>query len=126
MIKINEVNINNIVDVINKRNLGKNIFLFAMGMLGSAMAFNLFYEPYNVIPTGSSGFVLLISNFVDIDTSLLVFFVNLFLLLLGLLVLGYDYALKNIAVTILYPSFIKATTLITRFIDFEETSLFFH
>ena len=37
---------------------------------------------------------------------------------------GWDYSLKLIAVTILYPTFLKSTTLITRFIDLENTSLF--
>ena len=35
-----------------------------------------------------------------------------------------EYSLKIIPVTVLYPSFLKATTLITRFIDLENTSLF--
>ena len=124
MMKLNEVKVSDIVSIIYKKNLGKNIFLFVMGMLGSAMAFNLFYEPYNVIPTGSSGLGLIISKVTNIDSSMVMLILNLILLVLGLFVFGFDYALKNIAITILYPSFIKATTLITRFIDFEDTSLF--
>ena len=47
-----------------------------MGMLISALAFNLFFDPYDVIPTGSSGLALLISRFVDIAVffSCLIFF----------------------------------------------------
>lgn len=124
MMKLKEVNVSDIVDIIYKKNLGKNIFLFVMGMLGAAFAFNLFYEPYSVIPTGSSGLGLIISKVTNTDSSVVMLFLNLSLLVLGLFVFGYDYALKNLAITILYPSFIKATTLITRFIDFEDTSLF--
>ena len=46
------------------------------------------------------------------------------LLLIGFLVFKWEYAAKMIAVTVLYPSFLKATTLITRYIDLENTSLF--
>ena len=48
----------------------------------------------------------------------------LILLLLGFAFFGWNYALKMVAVTVLYPTFLKATTLITRFIDLENTSLF--
>lgn len=116
--------VSDIVNKLYKKNFGKNIFLFAMGMLISAMAFNLFFEPYNVIPTGSSGFSFLIADVIGGDISLVTLIVCLLLMLLGLIFFGFDYAVKMLAVTILYPSFLKATTLITRLIDLENTSLF--
>lgn len=118
------MNVSNILDTLYKKNFGKNIFLFAMGMLISSLAFNLFYEPYDVIPTGSSGLALLVSEVISLDVSLITFAICLILLLLGFAFFGWNYALKMIAVTILYPTFLKATTLITRFIDLEDTSLF--
>lgn len=124
MKKIKDVTVYDIVDIINKKNLGKKIFLFVMGMLISAFAFNLFYEPYNVVPSGSGGLALLVSKFIKVDLSLIVLIINLILLLLGLLFFGYGYAVKMLTITILYPSFLKTTTLITRYIDFESTSLF--
>ena len=117
-------NVSNVMEILYKKNFGRNIFLFAMGMLISAFAFNLFFEPYNVIPTGSSGLSYIISELTKIDMALVTFGVSLVLLLLGFIFFGFDYALKMIAVTILYPTFLKSTTLITRFIDLENTSLF--
>ena len=117
-------NLSNIMENLYKKNFGKNIFLFVMGMLISAFAFNLFFQPYNVIPTGSSGLAFIISEITKIDVSLVAFGVSLVLILLGFIFFGFDYALKMIAVTILYPTFLKSTTLITRFIDLENTSLF--
>lgn len=113
-----------ILENLYKKNFGRNIFLFTMGMLISAISFNLFFEPYNVIPSGSGGLALLISNVINVDVSLVTFLVNLILLLLAVIFLGWDYAVKMIAVTILYPSFLKSTTLFTKLIDFENTSLF--
>lgn len=124
MKKLKDVKIHDIVDVINKKNFGKNIFLFVMGMLIAAFAFNLFYEPYSIVPSGSGGLALLVSKFIKVDLSLIVLVINLILLLLGLLFFGYDYAAKMLTITLLYPSFLKATTLITRHIDFENASLF--
>jgi uncharacterized membrane-anchored protein YitT (DUF2179 family) len=116
--------VSKILEHIYKKNFGKNIFLFAMGLLVSALAFNLFYAPYDVIPTGSGGLAFLISKLTNIDMALITFGISLVLLLLGLIFFGWEYALKMIAVTVLYPCFLKSTTLITRFVDLENTSLF--
>ena len=116
--------VSNILDNLAKKNFGRNIFLFVMGMLISAMAFNLFFAPNNVVPTGSSGVAYLISVLVDGDVALITLIVNVGLLFLGFIFFGFDYALKMLAITILYPMFLKSTTLITRFIDLENTSLF--
>ena len=124
MKKIKDVSVYEIVDIINKKNLGNKMFLFVMGMLISALAFNLFYEPYNVVPSGSGGLALLVSNFIKLDLSLIVLIINVILLVIGLIFFGFGYAIKMLAITLLYPSFLEATTLITRYIDFENASLF--
>ena len=119
-----ELNVFDIINNLEKKNFGRNIFLFVMGMLISAFSVNLFFEPYNVIPTGSSGLALLISKFSNIDLSLVTFIISVIIYLLGILFFGWEYSFKLLAVTILYPTFLKSTTLITRFIDLENTSLF--
>ena len=115
---------NGFMDNLHKKNFGKRFFMFVMGMLISALAFNLFYVRYDVIPTGSSGLALLVSEFVNIDKSIIVFVISLLCLLLGLIFFGYEYAIKMLAVTFFYPFFISSTTLITKYIDLEDTSLF--
>lgn len=116
--------VSDILDTLYKKNFGKKIFLFVMGMLISAMAFNLFFEPYNVIPTGSGGLSFLIAYVLELDISLVTLIVSLVLLLVGLIFFGIDYALKMLACTLIYPFFLKSTTLITRFINLGDTSLF--
>ena len=117
-------NVSVILDNLYKKNFGRNIFLFTMGLLVSALSFNLFFDPYNVIPSGSGGLALLISEVINVDVALITFLVNFTLLILAFVFFGFDYGTKMIAVTILYPVFLKSTTLITRFIDLENTSLF--
>lgn len=119
-----ELSVSDIVRSLEKKNFGRNLFLFAMGMLISALAFNLFFNPYDVIPTGSSGLALILSRLVDVDVSLITFGVSVVILLIAFIFFGWDYSLKLVAVTVLYPAFIKSTTLITRYIDLEGTSLF--
>lgn len=124
MNKMIELTVSDIIKSLEKKNFGRNLFLFVMGMLISALAFNLFFDPYDVIPTGSSGLALIISRIVDVDVSLVTFFISIIIFIIALVVFGFNYSLKLVAVTVLYPTFIKSTTLITRFIDLENTSLF--
>lgn len=94
-----------IMDTLYKKNFGKKMFLFVMGMLISAMSFNLFFEPYDVIPTGSGGLSFLIADVFQLDVSLVTLIVSLVLLLVGLIFFGFDYALKILACTLIYPFF---------------------
>jgi len=121
---MNKFDVNKFLDELYKKNYGKKIFLFVMGMLISALSFNLFYDPYDIVPVGSSGLALLIANYVSFDVSIIIWIVSLVLLLLGLIFFGFEYASKMLAVTILYPFFVTSTTLITRYINLDDTSLF--
>ena len=94
MNKNSELSLYELLDRLEKKNVGLKIFYFAMGLLIGAFAFNLFFEPYNVIPTGTSGLGLLLSNFINIDVAIIVLVINLILLIVGLLFFGYEYAIK--------------------------------
>lgn len=113
-----------ILSRVTNKNYGKNFFLLIMGTLIGAFSFNLFYQPYNVIPTGSTGLSVLINEYFHIDQAIMIFVVNFFLLLIGLIFYKKEYALKYLLITTIYPIFVKATTLITQHIDFEHSSLF--
>lgn len=109
---------------LGKKNFWKNLSLFVLGVLIGAVAFNLFFDKYDVIPTGSSGLSLLISNYVDVPVSIVIFVVNLIFLVIGLVFFGYEYAIKMLAVTFLYPFFVNISLVVTELVDLEDTSLF--
>lgn len=116
--------INKFIGVIHKKHFGRNIFFFAMGMLITAFAFNLFFNKYGIMPTGHTGLSLLISKFVPVNISLIILVVGLMCLILGLIYFGFDYAFKMLLVTFIYPFFVSSTSFITNLIDLEDTSLF--
>ena len=99
------IRVSQIIDDLNKKKFGKRFFLFVMGMLFAAMSFNLFFKPYNIIPSGSSGLAFLISYISTLDVALVSLCINIVLLLIGLIFFGKDYAIKMVAVTVLYPVF---------------------
>lgn len=123
---IKDKNKNKNIDLLSlgKKNFWKNLSLFVLGVLIGAVAFNLFFDKYDVIPTGSSGLSLLISNYVDVPVSIVIFVVNLIFLVIGLVFFGYEYAIKMLAVTFLYPFFVNVSLVVTELVDLEDTSLF--
>lgn len=114
----------NILEVINKKHLGERLFYLVLGALIGALAFNIFYGPYNVIPTGSTGFAFLLTKFINIDISLMTFIVNFILFIIGIICYKKEYGIKYLLITIIYPIFLSATSIITKNIDLGNTSLF--
>lgn len=121
---MHDFDINKFINNLHKKRLGYNIFLFAMGMLIMAVAFNLFFDRYNIIPTGSNGLALLISEYIPINISIIILIVGLFCLILGLIFFGFEYAFKMLLITLIYPFFVSSTLIFTNLIDLEDTSLF--
>ena len=116
--------INLFLNNLHKKYFGKNLLLFLMGTLISALAFNLFYQRYNVIASGTSGLSILLGNFIDIDVSIILLILNLICLVIGLIFFGYDYAIKTLAITFIFPLFVKYSSFLTNLIDLEDTSMF--
>lgn len=121
---MNSFDINKFIKELHKKRFGYNIFLFAMGMLIMAIAFNLFFDRYNIIPTGSNGLSLLLSEIIPVNISIIILIVGLVCLILGLIFFGFNYAFKMLIITLVYPFFVSSTLLITKLIDLEDTSLF--
>lgn len=109
---------------IYEKNFSKNFFIFVMGMLICSISVNIFYKPFDVVTTGSTGLSILISDYTKIDLSLVVFVISSIMLALGFAVFGIEYGVKSILGTIFYPIFIKATSLLTEFFMFDDVSLF--
>lgn len=109
---------------LERKNVYKNFFLFMMGMAISATSVSVFFKPNNIVTGGSTGLAILITNYIDIDLSLVIFVISSIMLVLSFGVFGIEYGSKNILGTILYPVFVKAATLINNVVDFDGTSLF--
>jgi len=116
--------INAFLGDLHKKNFLKNLIIFLFGVLLSAFAFNLFYQRYNVVAGGSTGLSILLNNFINVDISIILLVLNLICLLIGLIFFGWEYAAKMLAITFIYPAFVKVTLYLTNLIDLEDTSMF--
>ena len=116
--------INAFIANLHKKNFSRNLLTFLLGVLLSAFAFNLFYQKYNVVAGGSTGLSILLNNFMNADISIILLVLNLLCLLIGLIFFGWEYAAKMLAITFIYPTFVKVTLYLTNLIDLEDTSMF--
>ena len=121
---MSDFNINDFIEELHKKNFAKNLFTFLLGAIIAAFAFNLFYQRYNIVAGGSTGFATILSNFSRFDVSVIVLIIQLSCLIIGLIFFGWEYAIKMLAITFIYPFFIKGTSYITDLINLEDTSLF--
>lgn len=109
---------------INNKNIYKNFFMFIMGCLLAGISVSVFYNPNDVVTTGSTGLAIIVNRITHIDLSLIVLVISSILLVISFMIFGTMYGAKNILGTLLFPIFIKATSLINNFVSFEGTSLF--
>lgn len=82
------------------------IFLFIEMLLGSilmAAAFGLIIIPQSFSAGGITGLARVLQSFLPIPLSVLVFFLNMILLLAGLLFIGKEFVVKTISVSVLFP-----------------------
>ena len=121
---MNNFDVNGFLYDLHKKHFLKNLLLFLFGVFISAFAFNLFYQRYNIVVSGTTGLAVLLDNFIPIDVSIIILVLNLLCLMIGLIFFGWEYAAKMLAITFIYPLFVKVALLITNLIDLEDTSLF--
>ncbi len=62
-----------------------------------------FIIPHDIIMGGTTGIAIVLSRFLPVDTATLVLIQNIFLLLLGLIVLGKKFFFTTVASSVLYP-----------------------
>ncbi len=116
--------LNSFFEKLYKKNFWKNLGSFLIGALITAIAFNLFFEGYGVIPTGSGGLALILTKYIPFSSSILLLIIGLICLIVGLILYGFEYAIKMLLMTFLYPLLVSLTALFTRYIDLGDTSLF--
>ena len=100
----------------------KRFILLIVSTLISAIVYNLFLLPIDLV-TGGAGGIATITNYVyDIDPAIMVFLISAACGIINLLYLGVDSTLATIATIVLYPLFIKITAPITDlfFINYND------
>lgn len=96
--------------------------IFLIGLCLSAISFNIFYVPYNIVAGGLSGLSIIYNFMFSIDQSVFVLIISLVFLVISYIFLGKELTLKSLAGSILYPLFIKGTSFLSQVVDFHDAS----
>ena len=59
-----------------------------LGLFLVAVAFNVFLSPYNLVAGGVSGFAIIIRSLFQINESITIYLINIFLVLISFRLLG--------------------------------------
>ncbi len=98
-----------IVKIVNTKNMFVRLLIFFVGVLLTALAFNICFAPKNLVTPGISGIAILVSHATNISASSFIFFVNLFLIGLSLILLGGNKSIGNIMGALTYSILVILT-----------------
>ena len=89
----------------------------------SALVFNLFLYPTNLVTGGMNGVAIIINHIIEIDPAIVIFVGSLLLLGLSYLFLGLDQTAGSVVATIVYPVFVEITEPISKLIVIDTSDL---
>lgn len=110
-----------ILGIVNSKNKFKRFLFVVLGVFIAAVSFNLFIYPNDIVFGGLTGVSVIITNFIDINPSFVIFILSFVLLLVGALFLGREPVIKALVVAILFPLFVQLTSNVGDLIKVDMT-----
>lgn len=101
----------------------KDIIIILTGLFITAVSFNLFFLPNNLVVYDSSGLAIIIEHFFKVDPSLFIFLFLAGCLVVGFIFLGFKDTKNAILTSIFYPIFVKLTENIGNYITFDDPDM---
>lgn len=112
-----------LLELINKKSYIKRTITFLLGLLLVSLSYNIFLAPNNLVPGGVTGLAIIINNFIPIDSSLIILFFNILLLILSYFTLGKEKTKATILGALLLPVFISLTKNVTDLFYIDTSQL---
>ena len=107
------------------KNKIKKYSRIVLGILLSAVAFNLFLAPYNFASSGVSGLSIIINKVIGIEEGIFILAMNIILTGISYRFLGWEKTKNSIIGAIIFPIFISLTSKISEFIVIENLDYLF-
>lgn len=99
----------NILSIVNNKNKIKRFLFVILGVFIAAVSFNLFIYPNDIVFGGLTGVSVIITNFINLTPSFIIFVLSFVLLLVGTIFLGKEPVIKALVVAIVFPLFVQLT-----------------
>lgn len=113
-----------VIERLKRKKVGKRITMLVISLLFSAVVYNLFLLPVNLV-TGGSGGIATITNYVyGIDPALMILIVSIICAILSFMYLGPSVTAVTLLASILYPFFVKITEPLTTIVQMDYSDMF--
>ena len=105
-----------------KESLKRQAILF-IALLISAVLYNLFILPLNLVVNGTSGIATITKYYYDIDPALMMFILYAFFTVISYLYLGKEKTRVILLITIIYPILVKLTSPLSTFLPDDADTI---
>ena len=113
-----------VIGRIKKKKVGKRITMLVVSLFFSAIVYNLFLLPVNLV-TGGAGGIATITNYVyGIDPALMILVISLTCALLSFMYLGPKVTAITLLASLLYPFFVELTEPLVDIIKIDYSDMF--
>ncbi len=111
----------NILNKIYHKHKIRRYIELIVGLLLTALAFNLFILPNDIVFGGVSGIGIIVTHYINIDFSLFVLIISIILLIISYIFLGKEVSRYSVVGSILFPVFVKLTENVGTFFNFDTS-----
>lgn len=109
----------NVLKIIYERGKLKRYTQFIIGIILTAISYNLFMLPSDVV-YGVGGLGVMFKQLFNWNPSVVIFIGSVILLILSFILLGFDKTKNSIIGSLLYPVFVSLTEWVPQYVNLEE------
>lgn len=113
-----------LLQTINKKKKITRLFMLTISLIISALIYNLFLLPLNIVSGGTGGIATITKHLYRIDPSLMILILSIACLIISLMYLGKEKTLASTFASFAYPILINITKPICQKIPFETSDMF--
>lgn len=113
-----------IVKAVKEKNKYYRMFLLFISLLISAVIYNMFLLPLNIVTGGTSGIAQITKYLYNIDPAFMVLILSIICLAISIIFLDFDKTASTLVTTFLYPALVKLTEPLSTLMTIETNDMF--
>lgn len=118
-----KLDVEDVINIIDRKHIVRRYLILIFALFISALSFNLFFYSTKIVTGGISGLSIIIDDLTNIDPSMFMLVVNIFLLILSYFLLGFSTTMKSLIGALAFPIFVSLTEPLIQYINIEGADL---
>ena len=114
----------NIIHKIKHKKIVSRTIIMAFSLLLSAVIYNVFLLPMNLVTGGSNGIATITNYLYNIDPALMILFISIACIIISLLYLDFERTTGTIIASLMYPLFVEITAPIAKIFVANTSDMF--